>query len=83
MLYLYCNLLLVNHLKNLGCEDNIPITCQGPPGFSCAIIAGQGGCDDNWAKASFCGNTPGKVKENCKKSCKNCRGRHTIIGISI
>ena len=54
-----------------------------PEGLSCEFIAGEGGCEDIWQFGSVCGGTPGKVKENCKKSCKNCGGKHVIISINM
>ena len=60
--------------KSIACENEVPSTCPsstwGDDGVldACSYFAGL--CNEKWS--SYCPDTPGFVKDNCKAQCGIC-----------
>ena len=68
-----------------GCKNFVPSTCKLPSTITmesvCEDLARNLMCNMTWndLPPGRCDPTPGYIKDGCKVSCKNCKGKHLIL----
>ena len=81
-------------LQFLACLDQLPSGYGLPCTYTCEQLASEGQCSWNWSAKLTCFagppdkmSTHGKVRDDCKLSCGNCRKQHilflTLNGIKL